>query len=224
MQPSVQIPNFLFFFPNIVQVNGSFAATPFALRNGSIQVYRSGFSLAISTDFGLVVTYDAYSYVSISVPYDYLNATCGLCGNFNLRPEDDFRSPSGEILSSDVDFANSWKVQSDTDPECHNVRCTGLACAVCTTDENSLYSDTNHCGILGDVAGPFASCHPVHVPQTFIENCVYDVCLGGGYQPILCQALNVYATQCQQQGVHLGQWRQQGFCGRHLVEMNDLSN
>ncbi|CAM4711688.1 unnamed protein product [Leuciscus chuanchicus] len=194
------------------RVNGSFAATPFALHNGSIQVYQSGFSLAISTDFGLVVSYDAYSYVRISVPYDYFNATCGLCGNFNLRPEDDFHSPSGEILSSDVDFANSWKVQSDIDPECHNVRCTGLACAVCTTDEMSIYSDTNHCGILGDVVGPFASCHPVHVPQTYIENCVYDVCLGGGYQPILCQALNVYATQCQQQGVHLGQWRQQGFC------------
>ncbi|XP_077089441.1 alpha-tectorin-like isoform X1 [Siphateles boraxobius] len=194
------------------KVNGSFAATPFALRNGSIQVYQSGFSLVISTDFGLVVSYDAYSYVRISVPYDYFNATCGICGNFNLRPEDDFRSPSGEILSSDVDFANSWKVQSDIDPECHNVICTGLACADCTTEEMSVYSDTNHCGILGDVAGPFSSCHPVHVPQTYIENCVYDVCLGGGYQPILCQALNVYATQCQQQGVHLGQWRQQGFC------------
>uniref|UniRef100_A0A673IJP0 VWFD domain-containing protein n=1 Tax=Sinocyclocheilus rhinocerous TaxID=307959 RepID=A0A673IJP0_9TELE len=178
--------------------------------------YQSGFSLAISTDFGLLVTYDAYSYVTISVPYDYQNATCGLCGNYNLHPEDDFRSISGEILSSDVDFANSWKVEGDTDPECHDVRCTGLGCAVCTANEMSLYSDTNHCGILGDVSGPFASCHSVFSPQTYIENCVYDLCLGGGYQPILCQALNVYSAQCQQQGVQLGQWRQPGFCGKCL--------
>lgn len=163
------------------------------------------------------MTYDAYSYVTISVPYDYQNATCGLCGNYNLHPEDDFRSVSGEILSSDVDFANSWKVEGDTDPECHDVRCTGLACAVCTSSEMSLYSDTNHCGILGDVSGPFASCHSVFSPQTYIENCVYDLCLGGGYQPILCQALNVYSAQCQQQGVQLGQWRQPGFCGKCLV-------
>ncbi|TRY83024.1 hypothetical protein DNTS_007642 [Danionella cerebrum] len=194
------------------RVNGSFAATPFSLHNGSIQVYQSGFSLVISTNFGLLVTYDAYSYVSISVPYDYQNATCGLCGNFNYSPEDDFRSPSGELFSSDVDFANSWKAESDTDPECHNVRCTGLACAVCTTDQNNVYSDSYHCGILGDVSGPFAACHSVLAPQTYVESCVYDLCLGEGYQPILCQALNVYATQCQQQGVHLGQWRQQGFC------------
>ncbi|XP_077065364.1 alpha-tectorin-like isoform X1 [Siphateles boraxobius] len=194
------------------KVNGTFLATPFTLHNGSIQVYQSGFSLVISTDFGLLVTYDAYSYVTISVPYDYQNATCGLCGNYNLHPEDDFRSVSGEILSSDVDFANSWKAEGDTDPECHNVRCTGLACAVCTSSEMSLYSDTNHCGILGDVSGPFASCHSVFSPQTYIENCVYDLCLGGGYQPILCQALNVYSAQCQQQGVQLGHWRQPGFC------------
>uniref|UniRef100_A0A8C1LK91 Alpha-tectorin-like n=1 Tax=Cyprinus carpio TaxID=7962 RepID=A0A8C1LK91_CYPCA len=194
------------------KVNGTFIATPFTLHNGSIQVYQSGFSLAISTDFGLLVTYDAYSYVTISVPYDYQNATCGLCGNYNLHPEDDFRSISGEILSSDVDFANSWKVEGDPDPECHDVRCTGLGCAVCTANEMSLYSDTNHCGILGDVSGPFASCHSVFSPQTYIENCVYDLCLGGGYQPILCQALNVYSAQCQQQGVQLGHWRQPGFC------------
>nr|XP_055031164.1 alpha-tectorin isoform X1 [Misgurnus anguillicaudatus] len=194
------------------KVNGTFRSTPFTLNNGSIQVYQSGFTLVISTDFGLAVTYDAYSWVTISVPYEYQNATCGLCGNFNLHPEDDFRSPSGEILSSDVDFANSWQVEGDTDPECHNVRCTGLACLDCSTNDISVYSDTNHCGILGDFFGPFAACHSVLAPQTYVENCVYDLCLGGGYQPILCQALNVYAAQCQQHGVQLGQWRQQGFC------------
>ncbi|XP_072530588.1 alpha-tectorin-like [Salminus brasiliensis] len=194
------------------KVNGSFAATPFSLRNGSIQVYQSGFSVAISTDFGLVVTYDAYSYVTISVPYDYQNATCGLCGNFNYHPDDDFRTPLGDVLSSDVDFANSWKASGDTDPGCQNTHCSGLRCAACTTVQRNLYSNSDYCGILADSAGPFTSCHSSLAPQTFIENCIYDLCVGGGYQPILCQALNVYAAQCQQQGIQLGQWRRQGFC------------
>ncbi|XP_049329391.1 alpha-tectorin-like [Astyanax mexicanus] len=193
------------------KVNGSFASTPFSLRNGSIQVYQSGFSVAISTDFGLVVTYDAYSYVTISVPFDYQNATCGLCGNFNHHPEDDFRTPSGEVLSSDTDFANSWTATGDTDPGCQNT-CSGLTCAACTEAQRSLYSNPDYCGILGDPAGPFSSCHSRLSPQTFMENCIYDLCVGGGYQPILCQALNVYSAQCQQQGVQLGLWRRQGFC------------
>nr|XP_055041674.1 alpha-tectorin-like [Misgurnus anguillicaudatus] len=193
-------------------VNGTLTTTPFTLNNGSIHVYQSGFSLAISIDFGLVVTYDSNSWVTISVPYEYQNATCGLCGNFNLHPEDDFRSPSGEILSSDVDFVNSWKVEGYADPECHDVSCTGLACAVCSIHETSVYNDTNHCGILANVSGPFAACHSVLAPQTYTENCVYDLCAGRGYQPILCQALNVYAAQCQQHGIQLGLWRWNGLC------------
>ncbi|XP_041941221.1 alpha-tectorin-like isoform X1 [Alosa sapidissima] len=193
-------------------VNGSFVTTPFTLRHGSIRVYQSGFSVAVSTDFGLLVTYDANHYVRISVPYEYQNATCGLCGNFNFQPNDDFRTRGGQLVSSDVEFANSWKAEGDTDPGCQDVRCAGLACASCTHSQRTLYGNTAHCGILSNSVGPFASCHSRLSSQTFIENCVYDLCVGDGYQPILCQALNVYAAQCQQEGIQLGQWRSQGFC------------
>ncbi|CAK6971012.1 alpha-tectorin-like [Scomber scombrus] len=74
------------------KVNGNFAATPFYLNNGTVQVYESGFSVIFSTDFGLEVSYDTDHYVRISVPYTYQNATCGLCGNFNNDPGDDFRT------------------------------------------------------------------------------------------------------------------------------------
>ncbi|XP_030630870.1 alpha-tectorin [Chanos chanos] len=194
------------------KVNGSFASVPFTLRNGSVQVYQSGFSLAVSTDFGLVVTYDANHYVRISVPYDYQNATCGLCGNFNHNPGDDFRTRAGEILSSDVDFANSWRVSGDTDPDCQDVSCSGLACAACSAAQRSLYNNAAHCGILSDPSGPFSPCHSQLAPENFVENCVYDLCVGGGYQPILCQALSVYSAQCQQLGIQPELWRGQGFC------------
>ncbi|XP_046691095.1 alpha-tectorin-like isoform X4 [Silurus meridionalis] len=198
--------------PYEAKVNGTFAATPFSLNNGSIQVYRSGFSIVISTAFGLVVTYDAYSYVTINVPYEYQNSTCGLCGNFNHQPADDYISPSGVILGSDLEFGNSWKVQGDTDPSCDYIQCSGLACAGCTTYQSSLYSNSDHCGILAAASGPFANCHSTLSPQNFLDSCVYDLCVGGGYQPILCQAISVYATQCQQRGIQLGQWRRTGFC------------
>uniref|UniRef100_A0A8C9YBC3 VWFD domain-containing protein n=1 Tax=Sander lucioperca TaxID=283035 RepID=A0A8C9YBC3_SANLU len=153
-----------------LQVNGKFAATPISLSNGTVQVYESGVSVIISTDFGLEVSYDTYHYVRISVPYTYQNATCGLCGNFNNHPEDDFRT------------------------------------------RQALYSNMAHCGILQSSSGPFAACHGLLPPQSFVESCVYDLCVGGGYQPILCQALNVYASQCQQNGIQLPSWRRQGFC------------
>ncbi|KAE8284015.1 IgGFc-binding protein Fcgamma-binding protein antigen [Larimichthys crocea] len=74
------------------KVNGNFAATPISLSNGTVQVYESGFSVIVTTDFGLEVSYDTNHYVRISVPYTYQNATCGLCGDFNNIRDDDFRT------------------------------------------------------------------------------------------------------------------------------------
>ncbi|KAM4623712.1 alpha-tectorin-like [Polymixia lowei] len=197
--------------PAEAKVNGSFVAAPFSLNNGTVRVYQSGFSLAISTNFGLLVTYDAQHYVRISLSYDYQNATCGLCGNFNNRREDDFRTRQGQVVNSDVVFANSWQAPGDEEPGCEAV-CGGLGCVSCTAAQTSLYSSTSHCGLIRDASGVFGSCHSQLDPQTYTESCVYDLCVGGGYQPILCQALNVYASQCQQHGVQLSSWRRRGFC------------
>uniref|UniRef100_A0A8C9V9W4 Si:ch211-39f2.3 n=1 Tax=Scleropages formosus TaxID=113540 RepID=A0A8C9V9W4_SCLFO len=194
------------------QVNGTFVAAPFSLRNGSIQVYQSGFSLAISTDFGLLVTYDAYHYVTVNVPYDYYNSTCGLCGVFNLNPGDDFLSSSGQIMSSDLEFANSWQVSTDPDPQCQRAPCVGLGCSDCSSDQRTLFHSAGQCGILQDPNGPFAPCQQQLPPQNYADSCVLDLCVGGGYQPILCQALSAYSTQCQQLGIQPGPWRRQGFC------------
>uniref|UniRef100_A0A4W6E0R2 VWFD domain-containing protein n=1 Tax=Lates calcarifer TaxID=8187 RepID=A0A4W6E0R2_LATCA len=160
---------------------------------------KSGSSVVISTDFGLEVSYDTNHYVKISLPYTYQNATCGLCGNFNNNPRDDFITRQGELVSSDVVFANSWQASGDDEPGCEP-QCEGLACAGCTEEQTNS-------------SGPFAACHQKLPPQTFVESCVYDLCVGGGYQPILCQALNVYASQCQQNGIQLPSWRRPGFCG-----------
>ncbi|KAM6897984.1 alpha-tectorin-like [Lycodopsis pacificus] len=194
-----------------VKVNGIFADTPFSLNNGTVQVYESGFSVIVSTDFGLEVSYDTNHYVRIRVPYTYQNATCGLCGNFNNDRRDDFQTRQGQVVSSDVDFANSWKASGDNEPGCE-AQCGGLSCAGCTEAQTALYSNTAHCGILQSTSGPFAACHQQLPPQTFLQSCVYDLCVGEGYQPILCQALNVYASRCQQNGVQLPSWRRQGFC------------
>ncbi|XP_049419001.1 alpha-tectorin-like [Epinephelus fuscoguttatus] len=193
------------------KVNGNFAATPISLSNGKVQVYESGFSVIISTDFGLEVSYDTNHYVWISVPYNYQNATCGLCGNFNNDPKDDFRTREGELVSSDVVFANSWQASGDDEPGCEP-QCEGLDCVACTEAQKALYSDSAHCGILQNSSGPFAACHEQLPPQVFVESCVFDLCVGGGYQPILCQALSAYASQCQQNGIQLPSWRREGFC------------
>uniref|UniRef100_A0A673C8V8 VWFD domain-containing protein n=1 Tax=Sphaeramia orbicularis TaxID=375764 RepID=A0A673C8V8_9TELE len=117
----------------------------------------------------------------------------------------------GRLVSSDVVFANSWKAPGEDDDGC-GTGCGGLGCASCTDAQTALYGNSDHCGILQNSSGPFAACHEELPPQNFMESCVFDLCFGRGYQPILCQALSAYASQCQQNGVQLPSWRRQGFC------------
>lgn len=206
-----------------LQVNGIFAATPFFLNNNAVQVYQSGFSVIVSTNFGLEVSYDTNHLVRIRVPYTYHNATCGLCGNFNGIRQDDFRTPQGEIVSSDVVFTNSWRASGEDEPGCEP-ECEGLECPACTEDQTELYSNNDHCGILQNSSGPFATCHQRFPPQPFVESCVFDLCVAGGYQPILCEALYVYASQCQQNGIQLPSWRSEGFCGMSADQLSLFQN
>ncbi|XP_028332624.1 alpha-tectorin isoform X2 [Gouania willdenowi] len=193
------------------KVNGSFASTPFSLNNGTVQVFESGFSVIVATTFGLEVSYDTNHYVRITLPYTYRNATCGLCGNFNGRSEDDFQTRDGELVSSDVIFANSWQASGDDEPGCAP-QCEGQDCVVCSDVQTALYSDNNHCGILQNTSGPFAACHHWAPAESFVESCVFDLCIGGGYQPVLCQALGAYASLCQQNDIQISGWRRPGFC------------
>ncbi|XP_055006517.1 LOW QUALITY PROTEIN: alpha-tectorin-like [Boleophthalmus pectinirostris] len=191
------------------KVNGIFATTPFSLTNGAVHVYTSGFSIGVSTDFGLEVSYDAHHLVNIKVPSSYQGATCGLCGNFNNDPDDDIQPPEGDIVSP-LDLSHSWLVPNADESEC--MPCEGQDCSHCSEDERALFNNPDNCGILRDRSGPFAACHEVLSPESFVYNCVYDLCSEGGQQDILCLALNVYASQCQEKGVQLQTWRSPGFC------------
>ncbi|XP_055006522.1 alpha-tectorin-like [Boleophthalmus pectinirostris] len=186
-----------------------FATTPFSLTNGAVHVYTSGFSIGVSTDFGLEVSYDAHHLVNIKVPSSYQGATCGLCGNFNNDPDDDIQPPEGDIVSP-LDLSHSWLVPNADESEC--MPCEGQDCSHCSEDERALFNNPDNCGILRDRSGPFAACHEVLSPESFVYNCVYDLCSEGGQQDILCLALNVYASQCQEKGVQLQTWRSPGFC------------
>ncbi|XP_026558168.1 IgGFc-binding protein-like [Pseudonaja textilis] len=193
-----------------IWLNGVITNLPVTLEDGKIHLFRSGVNAILQTDFGLVVSFDGASILSITLSSSYYGSICGLCGNFNQNPKDDMVTASGKKVSSAVEWAASWQVK-DRDPFCWHY-CKGK-CPTCEESKKQLFGSDQFCGLITKLdGGPFQKCHPQLNPDNFFDNCIYDVCLSGGARSILCKSLEAYATQCRQEGVILTDWRTQSNC------------
>ncbi|XP_078061500.1 IgGFc-binding protein-like, partial [Mustelus asterias] len=189
----------------VVQVNGKPVTAPISPHPGLV-VGPSGRHMAVRTDFGLVARYDGRHHADVTVPSDYAGQTCGLCGDYDGIPGDDFRTPEGEIVHGVLNFGNSWNVDEN---------CTVTDTEVtpqCPEDKRETYEGASYCGILLDQYGPFSSCHYQIDPMAFFRDCVYDMCELDGARPQLCEAIETYITACQQHNITILPWRNQTFC------------
>ena len=193
--------------PPPFQVNGLLVDLPFR-HSPQLYAYTSGIHAFLQTDFGLVVTFDWHSYARLILPTTYASSVCGLCGNADGDPDDDFKTPDGRSAADENDFGDSWKV-ADV-PGCDS-SCVG-DCGVCGEAEKRGYRGDKHCGLLVKQGGPFAGCHGVIDPKPYFEDCLFDACLYKGHQEVVCTAVGAYVTACQSRGVSIEAWRTAAFC------------
>ncbi|XP_067094200.1 IgGFc-binding protein [Osmerus mordax] len=192
-----------------VLVDGVFNNLPLSLNNGAVQVYKQGFHYTISTDFGLLVTYDLVYHVTVTVPGNYRDKTCGLCGSFNGNRADDFTMSNNRVTKDVNAFGASWKV-AIKGVVCDN-GCSGTACPVCDPPKRAVFEKPSHCGVMTAPKGPFAACHSKLDPVSYFNDCVYDLCVSEGDEKVLCDSVAAYAFNCHMAGVDLD-WRTSSFC------------
>ncbi|GAB0193587.1 IgGFc-binding protein [Grus japonensis] len=190
-----------------VLVNNVRQTLPVSAAGGAITVSRSGRYIVLETDFNLRVSYDTDHSVEVKVPTTYFNLTCGMCGNFNNRGEDDYMMPNGQQAADSDALGESWQVPDD-DSSCG----VPVPPQPCSAEEEKLYRSEQFCGMLTAQPGSFERCHAVINPQSYFETCFYDLCALNGGQEVLCATLEAYADACQAAGVTLLPWRNATFC------------
>ncbi|KAJ6663859.1 hypothetical protein lerEdw1_009939 [Lerista edwardsae] len=195
-------------YPRKIQVNGILMALPFSYEN-RLKAYVSGVQGVIKTDFELRVSFDWQSYAQVVIPSTYSNSVCGLCGNANRDPGDDFITEDGTRATDEIQLADSWKLKEI--PGC-SAACTDATCPVCEAAEKQRYTSNQYCGILIRSYGPFRQCHVAIDPTPYFNDCVLDTCHFKGHPDILCGAIGAYTTACQAQGLQIMQWRSAAFC------------
>ncbi|KAM6223680.1 IgGFc-binding protein [Rhynchocyon petersi] len=193
----------------LARIDNQRSRLPISLSEGRLRVYQSGTRAVVDLDFGLVVSYDWDCQLSLSLPSKFQDQVCGLCGNYNGDPSDDFLTPYWEQASNPVEFAQSWKLE-DGDYLCQD-GCQDN-CPSCTPGQVQHYEGDKLCGMLTLSNGPFANCHGSLSPWLFLEDCVYDLCVVGGDRPSLCRSLSAYAQACLELGIAVGNWRSLANC------------
>ena len=174
-----------------------------SLSEGQVSVYKSGWYAVVTTNFGLKVSFDWNSNAFVTLPSTYQGAVCGLCGNYNGKPQDDLTPKNGKAPVDALEFGGSWLVEEI--PGCVH-GCKGI-CPDCDATQKREYETGDFCGLLRDPKGPFRDCHSQVDPAGYFEDCVYDVCLYKGRKDVLCQALTAYASACQATGAKVYNWR-----------------
>ncbi|XP_037739420.2 IgGFc-binding protein-like [Chelonia mydas] len=194
----------------LIMVNGVSHNLPVIVADGQLRAYQHGTNILVQTNFGLTVSYDLVYQARVTIPGSYEGQTCGLCGNYYGREDEEFLLPSGRTAPDVVAFGSAWEVEipggSCTD------RCAGNSCPVCEEKKKDVFKGRNYCGLLTDPDSPFAACHSAVSPSVYQNNCLYDVCLGNGDAQVLCQSIHSYVTACQEAKVFIQPWRSASFC------------
>lgn len=200
------------------QVNGVLTNLPYSsssLNGPLVQAYKEGIYYIIKTGFGLYVTYDLSYHVTVTIPDNYSNKTCGLCGNFDGIPSNDFRLPDGNITQDVNVFGRAWKV--DVPGVMCEDGCEGDTCVDCDPRLKAIFEKPPYCGVLVDPNGPFAACHAVLNPSVYLNDCVFDTCASDGSIRVVCDSVARYAFSCRRAGVVIQRWRTDNFCRKFFL-------
>uniref|UniRef100_A0A8C9SGR7 VWFD domain-containing protein n=1 Tax=Scleropages formosus TaxID=113540 RepID=A0A8C9SGR7_SCLFO len=178
-----------------------------ALKEGPVVEYKirtAGLYLVVESSVGLTVLWDRKTTVRIILQPEHMGEVCGLCGDYDGDGVNDFKTQSLLPVSSQLEFANSWKVSS-TCPD------AGADLEPCSLKPHRHNWAKLQCSIIKGET--FKECHAKVDPQPYYDNCVTDSCAcdTGGDCECFCTAVAFYAQACNEAGVCVA-WRTPDIC------------
>ena len=191
---------------NILQPNNG---DEVILHSGEVEVVRTGGRPhVILTTSGVRVSWDGLYRVDVTVSTSWRGRLCGLCGDYNGNPNDDFRTPDNLLSNSPNDFGVSWEYNSNSSrcaPPPDPVECPAELMA----------EAQSRCAVMQQTV--FSSCNGPVDPQPFIESCEYDYCHCNelNREECYCNSLAAYAGACASNSVIVPNWRS-GSCSKYI--------
>ncbi|XP_034869659.1 mucin-5AC [Mirounga leonina] len=180
-----------------VTEKGAGQEAPYSIR-------QMGIYLVVDTEAGLVLLWDRKTSIFLKLSPEFKGRVCGLCGNFDDNAINDFTTRSQSVVSSALEFGNSWKFS----PSCPDAPAPRDPC---TANPYRKSWAQKQCSIINSAT--FAACHAHVDPARYYEACVGDACAcdSGGDCECFCTAVAAYAQACHDVGVCVS-WRTPAIC------------
>ncbi|XP_036431254.1 mucin-2-like [Colossoma macropomum] len=180
-------------------------------------VHTVGLHIIISVpDLGLTVIWDKHTRVKIKLQARWKGKVRGLCGNFDGKVMNDLLTSSSSVVSSTLEFGNSWKTAV---PPCSDVTQEVFPC------ERHSYCEAwaqRRCMILQ--SDTFRDCHLKVDPTPYYQACILESCsceFEGRFLGF-CTAVAAYAEACTTQNVCIN-WRTPDLCPVYCDYYNEES-
>jgi len=148
--------------------------------------------------------------VEVSIPSWYSSRTCGLCGNFNHNPLDDFYLNSPVIVDVVWVYGTSWKVGAYTDIiNGVNASCADSSSPPTCNSSSLSTAQLLLCQPLMNSFNVYGTCFSVVDPTTFYQACINSVCDMLTQPPLVqsqmaCEVILQYESLCVDNNVTIG--------------------
>ncbi|XP_050047282.1 BMP-binding endothelial regulator protein isoform X1 [Dermacentor andersoni] len=185
-----------------------------------LNINQEDHNIVVRINKGVKVVWDGDNYVEVSVPPNYKNKLCGLCGNYNDRQDDDFMSRNGTRLTEADAFGNSWLVGRRKKCFRQSKRASHpLDCRL--KDWNLRQQNLRLCNHIKQE--PFKACHKVVEATPYFRSCMLDMCECLPSDKCYCDSLNAYARECSRAGIKID-WKNTTNCeGMHCPRGSDYT-
>ncbi|XP_071031171.1 alpha-tectorin [Oncorhynchus clarkii lewisi] len=197
-----------------VKVNGTPVSLPFVTGLMTRVSTSEGF-LVIDTPQDIQVRYNRFNTLSITMGQRLQNKVCGLCGNFNGDPTDDYITSRGKPAISALELAQSWKTNGMQN-SCDETQYMALAQSCENTAVLGLQGEEG-CQKLTQMKGFFQPCHGLLDPRPFYQSCYLDGCYNH-HKAQVCGSLAAYAEACRSLGTLTTKWIAQENCSEWIYD------
>ncbi|XP_034018470.1 mucin-2-like [Thalassophryne amazonica] len=181
----------------MIEDQRSLRVTPPVIASG-VSVKQTTSSIIVDAKLGLTAIWNLDDSIGIELDSKYQNQVCGLCGNFDGKPNDLMKEGS---LQAVADYADTNKVNDPT--------------TVCEeSDAKSLTGCGNKqfCEQIFSSA-LFSNCADRLDVEAFTKACMSDLCHSeNNGQHYLCQTISEFSRECVHAGGIPQQWRNSTFC------------